>query len=73
MVVKRRFMSLSRGAADSGLIKIPTVMIELSAAPRALIIFDDGSWGSAALHPRLYATTRSAGSDLGRATPIKDQ
>jgi hypothetical protein len=33
----------------------------LSPAPRASNIFNDGSWGSAALHPRLYADTRFAG------------
>src|SRR5687767_1256041 len=34
----------------------------LSPAPRVLPMFLHGwSWGSAALHPRLYAVTRSAG------------
>src|SRR5688572_91074 len=34
----------------------------LSPAPRVLQMFLHGwSWGSAALHPRLYAVTRSAG------------
>jgi len=35
-------------------------MSPLSAAPRALIIFEQRSWGSAALHPRLYAVVRFA-------------
>ena len=39
------------------------MMIRLSAAPRAFDIFDTGSWGFAALHPRLYAVGRSAGSE----------
>src|SRR5688500_10888625 len=36
-------------------------MIRLSAAPRALNNFDNGSWGSAPLRPRLYAIGRFAG------------
>ncbi len=39
-------------AADS---QTAIVMIRLSAAPRAFFIFDTGSSGFAALHPRLYA------------------
>src|SRR5258705_8286719 len=35
--------------------------IRLSAAPRAVNNFECGSWGFAALHPRLYAITCSAG------------
>jgi len=41
--------------------KTPFVMIRLSAAPRASDVIDNRSWGFAALHPRLYADTRSAG------------
>jgi len=36
-------------------------MIRLSAATRASDIFNAGSWGSAALHPRLYAVARYRG------------
>ena len=46
-------------------------MIRLSAAPRAFIIFDNGSWGFASLHPRLYADTRCAGcSGVQPALPL---
>jgi len=41
--------------------KTSFVTIRLSAAPRALIIFDRGSRGSAAPHPRLYAIACFAG------------
>jgi len=36
-------------------------MIPLPPASRACSFCPIGSWGSAALHPRLYADTRSAG------------
>jgi hypothetical protein len=35
--------------------RVQLVMIRLSAAPRALDNFLKASWGSAPLHPRLYA------------------
>ena len=40
--------------------KTSFVTIRLLAAPRALNNFNDGFWGFAALHPRLYAAVRSA-------------
>ena len=36
----------------------------LSPTPRAAIVFGLLTWGFAALHPRLYAVTRYAGSTL---------
>src|SRR6185295_19523579 len=46
----------------SGLIvAIRECPIRLSPAARALTIFNSVSWGSASLHPRLYADGRSAG------------
>ena len=36
-------------------------MPTLSPAPRARNLFGSLTWGSAALHPRLYAVARSAG------------
>src|SRR5258706_9489447 len=56
----------AREAADSGCVN-KNVLIPLSAAPRASDIFPHGSWGFAALHPRLYAVVRSA--DLEPAAP----
>src|SRR5258705_11178751 len=44
-----------------------TTLFRSSAAPRASDIFPHGSWGFAALHPRLYAVVRSA--DLEPAAP----
>ena len=35
--------------------RVQLVIIRLSAAPRALNNFHNVSWGSASLHPRLYA------------------
>ena len=43
------------------------LLMLLSLASRALDNFVHGSWGSAALHPRLYAFARYRG--LGRKTP----
>jgi len=53
----------ARGAGDSGRNKNPLML--LPAASRALNNFVDGSWGSAALHPRLYAIARYRGLGLG--------
>src|SRR5687767_10700178 len=39
-------------------------MSRLPPAPRALNNFDNSSWGSAALHPRLYAVARYRGLRL---------
>jgi hypothetical protein len=51
----------AREAGDGGC-DYKHALMPLSAAPRALVIFlTVGSWGSASLHPRLYAVTRSAG------------
>ena len=43
-----------REAAESGC-DYKNTLIPLSAAPRGLDNFVDGSWGFAPLHPRLYA------------------
>ena len=45
-----------------------TIINPLSAASRALIVFQRASWGFAALHPRLYAIARSAGLGLHHGT-----
>src|SRR2546421_4638491 len=42
----------AREAADSGC-EYKNALIPLSAAPRAFNNFVEGSWGSAALHPRI--------------------
>src|SRR5688572_33485292 len=44
-------------------------MFDVSSVARSAgfaLFMRGGSWGSAALHPRLYAVTRSAGSEVFR-------
>jgi len=54
----------AREAGDSGRNNKNALML-LPAASRALNSFVDGSWGSAPLHPRLYAIARYRGLGLG--------
>jgi len=50
----------ARGAGDGGCDN-QIAWMPLSAASRTLIHFVDHSWGSASLHPRLYAYAGFAG------------
>jgi len=50
----------ARGAAEGGCY-YKNALIRLSAAPRASNNLDNVSWGSASLHPRLYAIARYRG------------
>ena len=56
----------ARGAAERPMFRLAFPSLPLSAAPRALkVLIYRGSWGFAALLPRLYAVARYRGLGLG--------